>query len=169
MSGLRDWVIEAVAAYRNGTGSAEQCREAAEAAVREGANLSCANLSGAYLNCADLSCADLSCADLRYADLRGAYLNHTDLRGANLRGADLWGADLSGATINWQSHDLVSGILCRAAGEVIERRKIAGLVLVSRDWCWDQFLAHDDPQREWALSVLRKYVRDGDGAPKILR
>ena len=134
MSGLRDWVIEAVAAYCDGTGSAEQCREAAEAAVREGANLSCANLRGA-----DLSYAGLSCANIE------------------------------DATINWQSHDLIAEILRRAAGADIEKRKIAGFMLVSRDWCWGRFLAQDDPQRDWALGVLRKYVRDGDGAPDILR
>ena len=154
MSNLRDIAIEAAADYRNGMGSAEQCREAAEAAVICDANLRGANLWG---------------ANLRGANLKGADLSDANLWGANLRGADLSDANLRGATINWKSHDLISEILLLDAGEDIERRKIAGLVLVSRDWCWNRFLAHDDPQREWALNVLREYVTPDDGAPDILQ
>ena len=149
-----------------------------------GANLSGADLFGADLRDADLRGADLSGAnlfgaDLRDANLRGADLSGADLSGANLRGANLFGADLrdadlSGATINWQSHDLISELLLRAAGEDIERRKVAGLILVSRDWCWGKFLAIESGQiesgqHEWALSVLRQYVKDGDDAPEILK
>ena len=118
--------------------------------------------------------ADLQAADLRGADLRGAYLRYADLQDANLRYADLRYAnlryaDLKGARINWQSHDLIAELLSRAAGDDIEKRKIAGLILVSRDWCWDKFLKIGDPLQDWAIDTLQQYVVDGDGAPKALK
>jgi hypothetical protein len=135
-----------------------------EAACLRGANLGGANLGGADLGDADLGGADLGGADLRGADLRDA-----DLRGADLGGADLGGADLRGADLNWQSHDLLSEILRQAAGDDPTKRAVAGLILVSRDWCWPQFVALAIPGREWALDTLAGYVREGDGAPEILR
>ena len=98
-------------------------------------------------------------------DLRGA-----DLSGADLSGADLRGADLSGASLNWQSHALIAEILFRKAGDDIARRMVAGLVLISRDWCWNQFLAADIALelREWTLTKLAEWVREGDNAPEIL-
>lgn len=143
-----------------------------------GAELGDAALGDAYLGGADLDRADLVEANLSEANLidanlidanlRGADLRGGELRGANLTGANLDGADLRGTRINWQSHDLIAELLRRAAEGDVERRKLAGLVLVSRDWCWFHFLALDDPQREWALGVLREYVREGDGAPDCL-
>ena len=98
-------------------------------------------------------------------NLRGA-----DLRGADLSGGDLFGADLRGAKFNWQSHDLLAEALRRAAGHDVQRRMLAGLLLISRDWCWDVFLAApiDPALREWGLSVLRGYVQPGDDAPEAL-
>jgi hypothetical protein len=157
-----------------------------------GADLRDADLGGAYLRGADLGGADLGGADLRDANLRGAYLRGADLGGAdlggaNLRGADLGGADLRGADlggaylrgadlggakeINWQSHDLISAILFQAAGQDVSKRQLAGLVLVSRDWCWTEFLAVELPPeiRQWATETLLPFVRDGDNAPEVLR
>jgi len=31
------------------------------------------------------------------------------------------------------------------------------LILVSKDWCWKQFMALDDPSTEWALKVLKQW------------
>jgi uncharacterized protein YjbI with pentapeptide repeats len=94
----------------------------------------------------------------------------TDLRGADLGGANLDGANLDGATINWNSHDLIAELLRRAAGDDVEKRKVAGLILVSRDWCWGDFLLlRKEPLFFWALDVLSAAVRDGDNAPDILR
>ena len=123
------------------------------------------NLRGADLRGADLSGGDLFGADLRGADLRGA-----GLRGADLSRADLRGADLRRAKFNWQSHDLLAEALRRAAGHDVQRRMLAGLLLISRDWCWDVFLAApiDPALREWGLSVLRGYVQPGDDAPEAL-
>jgi len=146
-----------------------------------GANLCEANLSGADLSRADLYRADLYRANLSRADLSGANLSGANLSGANLSGANLSGAnlceanlsgaDLSRARIQWQSHSIIAEILRRAAGDDVRQRQIAGLVLISRDWCWQRFLAADiDPDlRTWALAELRLWVRDGDNAPEILR
>jgi hypothetical protein len=46
---------------------------------------------------------------------------------------------------------------------------VAGLILVSRDWCWSTFLQIDHVERDWALSTLAKYVQEGDGAPQVLQ
>jgi hypothetical protein len=139
-----------------------------------GANLSGANLSGANLYGADLYGANLSGANLYGANLSGAVLTEADLgeadlSGANLYGADLGDANLSGAKLNWSSHDLLAELLRRAAGEDPAKRKVAGLILVSRDWCWSKFLTLEDPETEWALGVLRKYVIEGEVAPGYLR
>ena len=135
-----------------------------------------ADLSGAFLREADLSGADLREADLTGADLgdvnlRGAFLRRADLSGAFLRGAFLRGADLSGAVVSWQSHDMIAEILRRAAADNPARRMLAGLILISRDWCWDKFLALDidSELRRWALDELRQWVRPGDHAPEILK
>lgn len=133
------------------------------------ASLRSANLSDANLRCANLRRANLRCANLSGANLLGANLGGADLGGANLGGADLSNARLSGITVPWMSHDLVAEILRRAAGEDIEKRQLAGLVLISHDWCWGRFLKIEHPLRQWALDELRKWIRDGDEAPAILR
>ena len=134
-----------------------------------GADLHVAYLGGADLRGADLHGADLHGADLRGADLHGADLRGADLGGAYLHGADLRGADLGGAKLSWMSHWLLAHLLFREASDSIPRRKLAGLVDLSTDWCWDQFLALDDPERDWAIDTLGTYVIDGDDAPQILR
>ena len=103
------------------------------------------------------------------AYLGGAYLRGADLRGADLRGAYLGGADLGGAKINWQSHALIAEILRRAAGDSMDRRCLAGCVLISTDWCWEKLLSLDHPEKQWALETLAPWVQDGDGAPQILK
>jgi len=118
---------------------------------------------------ANLRGANLRGANLYDADLRGANLRDANLRDAYLRDANLYGANLDGATINWLSHDLIAELLRKAAGDDVDKRKLVGLVLISRDWCWEQFLALDDPLTDWALDVLAQYVRDGDNAPDALR
>jgi hypothetical protein len=133
-----------------------------------GADLSRANLRSADLRGADLRGANIRGANIRSADLRGADLSGADLRSADLSRADLRGADLSGAMINFQSHDLLAEILLDAASTDIERRKVAGLILVSRDLCWDDFIRIDSPLKSWALGELAKYVVEGDNSPKIL-
>ena len=122
----------------------------------------------------DVDGAEPKRADLRGADLSDAYLIGADLRGADLsdaylRGADLRGADLRGAKLNWQSHNLLAEILRRAAGDDVAKRKIAGLILVSFDWCWEKFLSIDEPLRDWALDELAKRAQPEDSAPDCVR
>jgi hypothetical protein len=94
------------------------------------------------------------------------------LRGAYLRGAYLSGADLSDCLMAWQSHALIAERLRRAAGEDAYKRLAAGYVLVSEDWCWDELMDNVPPQvadlLPWALSEMRRWVKDGDDAPEIL-
>jgi uncharacterized protein YjbI with pentapeptide repeats len=134
------------------------------------ADLSDANLSRACLMCADMRSADLLRADMRSADLRSADLLCADMRSADLRYATLWGADLRyadlrGAILNWYSHDLIAAILLSEAGTHLARRSLAGLVLVSRDWCWKAFMALTHPETAWAIEVLTPYLRDGETPP----
>jgi uncharacterized protein YjbI with pentapeptide repeats len=123
----------------------------------ECANLRGANLCGAYLGGANLRGANLRGANLCDANLCDAYLGD-----AYLGGAYLGGANLRDATINWQSHELISEILLRAAGKDVDKRKIAGLIRISTDWCWDEFLRIDDPLSEWAKTELAKWLKDDD-------
>jgi hypothetical protein len=155
------------------------------------ANLSCANLRCANLRCAIVSDANLSYAYLRYADLSYAYLRYANLYDAdlscanlscadlscanlsyaNLSDANLSDANLSDALLSWQSHDCIAEILRQSAGGDTQKRMVAGLVLVSRDWCWDKFLSLEigEPLRDWALTTLSGWAWEGDDtAPELL-
>jgi hypothetical protein len=151
--------------------------EGLENANLEYANLYSADLHSANLRYADLYSADLHSANLRYAnlysaDLRYADLESADLRNANLYSANLRNANLTGVIVNWTSHDLIAEILRQHAGDVVSRRMVAGLVSISYDWCWDQFIAlrsiNEDDYR-WAFDVLASYVKLDDDTPEILR
>jgi len=108
-------------------------------------------------------------ADLRGADLGEAYLGGANLGGAYLGGADMGGADLDKITVNWMDHQLISEILFRAAGKNIKKRMVAGLVRISPDWCWNAFEKESFPFKSWAIVELKKWVKDNDNAPIILR
>ena len=130
---------------------AESMRAAVEAAVQNGANLNWANLYGANL-----------CS----ANLCGAKLNWASFYGANLDGASF-----DGANLNWQSHALIAEILRRNAGDDVKKRMVAGMILISRDWRWDDFLSLkiDRSLRKWALTTLAQHVREDDRAPEVLQ
>ena len=118
---------------------------------------------------ADLADANLADANLAYANLTGADLTGANLAYANLAYAYLNGAILTGAKMNWQSHDLIAELLRRKAGDDPARRSLVGLILVSKDWCWNQFLALQHHEREWALGVLREYAASDADAPEVIR
>ena len=139
-------------------------------AYLRGADLRGAYLSGAYLRGADLSGACLSGAYLSGADLSGAYLSGADLSGAYLSGADLRGAylrdaDLSGVIVAWDSHDLIFELLLRWAGVDVERRMLAGLVIASRDWCWERFMGIEHPLKLEAVKYLKGLETEGNKMP----
>jgi hypothetical protein len=149
-----------------------------------GADLEGANLEGANLEGANLEGANLEGANLRGADLEGADLEGANLEGANLEGANLEGANLEAVILNWQSHQLLGELLKRAAGESIEKRMVAGLITISTDWCWHEFLAIEhsefdiepgllsefrDRYKEWAIQILAQYVQNEDGSPDIIK
>ena len=58
---------------------------------------------------------------------------------AHLSWAHLSGADLSGADLSGNSHDFTAEILRRAAGEDVKKLMLAGLPLVTRHWCKDEY------------------------------
>ena len=113
-----------------------------------GADLGGAYLRGAYLGDANLGDANLRGADLGGADLRGAYLRDANLRGAYLGGADLRGAYLGDAYLGdadlgvkyppMMSHAFIAEILKRETND-INMLKWIGLILLMREWCWDDF------------------------------
>lgn len=121
-------------------------------------------------NRSNLRYADLRYANLQYADLQYANLRNANLRHANLRHADLRGADLQNAVINWQSHDLLAELLRSAAAGDVEKLKVAGLLLLCREKCWDEFaaMAAADPLGAWALDALAEWAQQGDGAPELV-
>ena len=82
--------------------------------------------------------------------------------------ADLSGANLSDVTMAWASHALISEILWRAA-DTEARQMLAAFVGRQTGWCWDKWETFAHPEKEWALSVLRPLVKDGGGAPEMLR
>jgi hypothetical protein len=111
--------------------------------------------------------ADLSKANLSEANLSGVNLSEAALWRANLSGVKLNGANLSRVKLNWQSHDLIAEVLRQAAGNDWQKRGIAGLVLVSRDWCWSKMTALDIPDdlRRWVYASLKPF--GVESAPKV--
>ena len=102
------------------------------------------------------------------ANLSRANLSWANLSGANLSWVDLFGANLSGANLSWQSHDLLAEILRREAGDDIKRRSFAGLILVSRDWCWATWIKLEvTADVRWAASVLAKWIKPEDTGEHI--
>lgn len=142
-----------------------------------GANLAHADLGKARLDDADLIGASLAYADLRGASLAGALLRGADLGGADLREADLTevdfrltnlkGADFLGAKLNFYSHELLAEILSRAAADNVEKLKWTGLLLLRRDWHWENLVSFKDPLSHWALDELRGWV--GNKTPKEIK
>jgi Pentapeptide repeats (8 copies) len=133
------------------------------------ADLRQADLSASDLRFADLSQADLRGATLRDADLRWSVLKDANLLDANLTRARLKGAVLAGITVNWTDRTLVAEILWRAAGDDTFRRMVAAFIGREETWCWEKFLAIPSAERTWAVDELRRWMRDGDDAPELLR
>lgn len=131
------------------------------------------NLSGAFLYSARLVDANLEKANLRNTNFESANLKRANLRYANLthsylEGATLRDAFLEGIIVNWNSHCLISEILWRASGDNLNRQILAALIGRKLDWCWSDWLALDLLEKEWAITELRKWVKEGDDAPEIL-
>lgn len=74
---------------------------------------------------------------------------------------DLRRADLTRTQLNWDSPDIISAILANAAGDDYDRRALAGALLVSRDWCWDQWIALP-LLLDWVRVTLAPWVRRED-------
>ena len=104
--------------------------------------------AGVFFVCARLDGADLVGTSLYRASLDGA-----DLVGASLNRARLDGASLNVASPPTNSHDFIAEILLRENHKY--SREVAGIVLISRDWCWADFLNYFSKSKiAWAKQVL---------------
>jgi len=97
-----------------------------------------ADLGGANLGGANLGDAYLGDAYLRGANLRDANLRDANLGDANLGGANLRGANLGVKYPPMMSHAFIAEILKRETND-INMLKWIGLILLMREWCWDDF------------------------------
>ena len=163
------YVVERAAACGKSLANANLTDAYLNRADLSGADLTNADLFRAILFRADLTDADLTDANLTDANLRNANLSNADLTEALLLDADVRGADLSGVTMNWKSHALISERLFQAAGNDIARQMLAAFIGRRTDLCWDGFLAINLRDAQWALDTMRKWVRDGDNAPDVLK
>lgn len=132
-------------------------------------NLNGADLRNAYLCDADLgwsnlslvnlSGADLKGANLKFADCSGADFSNADLTDADFTNADLTDADFTGATLNFNSREIIASILMAAASQHFRHRMLAGLILISRDWCWKTFnyFITDPDDRDWITATLASW------------
>jgi len=85
-----------------------------------------------------------------------AYLQRANLQGANLRGVDLQGAYLNVKSPPLMSHDFIAEILKRET-ENINMLKWIGLILLMREWCWDDFKEKASGRALlWAKNILCK-------------
>jgi len=143
---LRDAVLDGVNALYTDFTAADF-----RGASMEHANLLTANLSHTDLREASLAWSDLGLARLDGADARDSAFDYTNLTGANI-------SDMS---IDYWSRELVAHVLLNAAGNDIAKQSLAGLVLISRNWCWEKFegVGIDPALRDWALDTLVKSIR----------
>ena len=148
--------IEGQKLYNSNTATC--LRDAVEQAVTARANL-----AGA-----DLAHADLAGANLAHANLAHAYLAHADLAHAYLADADLAHAYLARVTVSWQSHYLIAEILWRAA-DTEPRQMLAAFAGRQTQRCWDEWRDWNHPERDWAITELRKWIKDGDDSPYWIR
>lgn len=126
------------------------------------------NLSRVGLEGHDLSEGNFTGVDFGGARLCGTNFSDACLYNADFRGADLHNVNLSGATINFNSPELVSEILRQAAGDDIEKLKIAGLVLMCKQMDWTAFVKIDDPLMPWALKEIVRYHKATDALPALV-
>ena len=135
-------------------------------ACLSGSDMGYGNFEGASFDGATLEEVDLGCTNLAGANFAHADLSHADLRQAVIKQTDFYEADFSGATFDTGCHEIIAEILrhaaVNAATDSFRKRMLAGLVLVSKDWCWSEF-AHGLCENGmtdlfvWALSVLEDW------------
>ena len=106
----------------------------------------------------------------------GKYLGYQNFSGADISGLRFTRADLrycvfTGARIPWASRDVIAAILFQSAGDDADKRAFAGLVLISRDWCWDSFDAcvRDGVLRDWIVDTLAPYTEGDIHTPVALK
>lgn len=118
-----------------------------------GAKLAQARLCGSNLAGANFFGAIIYNADFSFTNLAGANFDRTNLGGANFCRANLKCTNLDVDVPPTKSHDFIAEILLRENHKY--SREVAGLILVSMDWCWNDFLNYFDKNKiAWAKKVL---------------
>lgn len=118
-----------------------------------GAKLAQARLCGSNLAGANFFGAIIYNADFSFTNLAGANFDRTNLGGANFCRANLKCTNLDVDVPPTKSHDFIAEILLRENHKY--SREVAGLILVSMDWCWNDFLNYFDKNKiAWARKVL---------------
>lgn len=132
-----------------------------EGAKLLGLNLQGADLRDSWLMDANFHGSNLCGADFERARMRFANLSNTDLRAAYFHKTDLFDTYFKGAQLNWTSHELLSELLRQSAGNNVKRLMVAGLPLVTREWCWKEYLKVEiDPEiKKWVKETLSKWSR----------
>lgn len=139
------------------------------------ANARHANFVQTDATSATFSYADLSGTNFKDANLDGACFESSTLRvvyfawasieTATFSRADLRGAFLQNATLNWSSRELITEIL-HAAAKTPAQFELVGLA--QHKWCWNDYLEYAHPETEWALQLLRTYIKPKHKYPEAL-
>jgi uncharacterized protein YjbI with pentapeptide repeats len=107
--------------------------------------------------------AELRYCNLDRADIRKSDFTNTTFHNCTTYCANIKGAKLQNTSLPWNSHEFIAEALRQAADNDVEKLKIAGYIAINTDKCWSDFLAIDDPLKEWAISVLRSYPNYPEG------
>lgn len=144
----------------------------------KGINLSGHDMSGSNLRRSCFYQCDLEAANLQNADLTSVSFIACDLGDASFDGADLYGCAFvgcrfSGATferveMNWASHELIGYRLFEAAGDNADKRKIAGLIYLSEDWCWTDFINIPSRHKDWVYRTMKSWLTGKEDEPHHL-
>lgn len=141
------------------------------------ADLSYANLTNTNLSYSNLSYANLSNANCTNCSFTSSYFystrfNNADLTESNfintaMESVTFTNAVMDDITMNWNSHDLISEILFRAA-TTIGQEQFAAWISHKKSWCWPEWLASNYSDWNWVLATLQPLVKPSDNAPSEL-
>jgi uncharacterized protein YjbI with pentapeptide repeats len=133
-----------------------------------------ADLSGADLGRAMLNACTFEKALLDDTDLSRAYLVHSTCIGASFRRAEMDGlaalgssfrdAVLAGARRFFRSHEIVSELLLREAGNDFERVMQCAAIVADRARCypeWRTYLEAHPDAKQFAFAVFDRYPESG--------
>jgi uncharacterized protein YjbI with pentapeptide repeats len=106
----------------------------------------------------DFTNANIRDCCFRKADLERSNFSGAKLQACNTAGAYVYNTVLEGTMLPETSHEFMAEVLRQAAGDDIEKVKVAAYIAFNENKCWSDFLAINDPLKDWAVSVVKKYV-----------